>query len=252
MVMPALAELQQAMGQALLARDVVSRALPTAWFNGDASGGLKVHRNTIIGACCAALRLSYPTVERVLGAPLFESLAADYARAQPPAAPALDEYGEDFAAFMVARATPADAPLLRELAHYDWLLERVTHARCNEFNSSPAAQLEGGLQLYFATSLRLCEAHFAVEQMRAAVACSIAPGERRVLAVWRREHGVAVSELRPPAAAFTTALLLQGTTLEVALQAATVAAGVADEASVAGVIAQQVFQSGFVRLKPGD
>jgi hypothetical protein len=250
--MPALAEFQHAMGQALLARDAASRALPSAWFKGDATAGLKVHRNTIVGACCAALRLSYPTIERVLGAPLFESLAADYVRDQPPTAPALDEYGADFAAFTAARAAPDDAPLLHELAAYDWLFERVARQRFDEFDAAPVAQLDGGLRLHLAASLRLFDTHYIVEQMRAAVACSTTPGVSRTLALWRREPGVAVTALRAPAAAFVAALL-HGDPLEIALQSATAAQGAGgDEALVASIIALDVLQKDFVRLRPGD
>ena len=248
--MPALAELQHAMGQALLASDAALRALPATWFRGDATDGLKVHRNTIVGACCAALRLSYPTIERVLGASMFESLAADYARAHPPTAPALDEYGERFAVFMAARAARDDAPLLRELAAYDWIFERVAHAPADQFGLAPIARLEGGMHMYFATSLRLFEARYDVERMRAALASGTAPAELRTLALWRRDAGVGVAVLRAPAAAFVAALL-SGQSLEQALSGCAVARD-DDAATIANVLAADVFQAGFVRLTPGD
>jgi hypothetical protein len=250
--MPALAEFQHAMGQALLARDAASRALPATWFKGDATAGLKVHRNTIVGACCAALRLSYPTIERVLGAPLFESLAADYVRDQPPTAPALDEYGEEFAGWVATRATNPDAALLRELAQYDWVFERVAHAHADQFGAAPVAQLDGGMHLHFATGLRLFDTQYAIEDLRSECARNTTPGSKRTLALWRRVPGVAVTALRAPAAAFVAALL-HGDPLEIALQSATAAQGAGgDEALVASIIAQDVLQSDFARLRPGD
>ncbi len=248
--MPALAELQQAMGQALLASDAASRVLPVTWFKGDAAVGLKIHRNTIVGACCAALRLSYPTIERVLGEPMFESLAADYARTHPPTVPALDEYGEEFAVFVATRATNADVPLLRELAQYDWIFERVARACAEHFGVTPVAQLDGGMHLYFATSLRLFDTCYAVEHMRAALACDAAPGATRTLALWRREQGVAVAVLRAPAAVFVAALL-SGQLLDQALTDCA-ASHDDDKATIAGVLAADVFQTGFARLTPGD
>jgi hypothetical protein len=248
--MPALAELQSAMGQALLARDATARALPPAWFAGDANVGLKVHRNTIVGACCAALRLSYPTIERVLGAPMFEDLAADYARAHPPSAPALDEYGEEFAAFVATRASDADAVLLRELAQYDWIFERVAQARADQFSAAPVAILEGGLHLHFAAGLRLFDTHYDIEELRSGCASNTKPGTKRTLALWRRKQGVAVVVLRAPSAAFVAALL-SGQPLEQAL-ASCAASPDDDDATITAVLAAEVFQAGFVRLTPGD
>jgi hypothetical protein len=248
--MPALAELQRAMGRSMLANDAASRALPAAWFNGDATAGLKVHRNTIVGACCAALRLSFPTVERVLGAPLFENIAAQFVRAHSPSRPALDEYGAGFPGFVALHAASVDAPLLRELAEYDWHFERVAHARADQFNESPSAQLDGGLRLRFAASLRLFDTHYAIDDMRNDCGSNTTPGSKRTLALWRREQGVAVAILRAPAAAFVAALL-SGRSLEQALTAAAELSS-GDEAMIAAVIAAEVLQAGFVRLTPGD
>ena len=249
-LMPSLAELQLAMGQALLARESAARALPAEWFDGDGSAGLKVHRNTIVGACCAALRLSYPTLERVLGAPMFDALAADFARTQPPSAPALDDYGADFGLFVAERAAATDAALLRELAGYDWVFERVAHAAAGQYAARAAAQLDGGLGLYFDASLRLFTTRFAIERMRAGEASGTEAGEHRTLALWRRAEGVAVTEVRAPAAAFVSGLL-RGTTLADALAAAA-GCGIADEAGVAAIIAADVLQSGFVHITMGD
>jgi hypothetical protein len=248
--MPSLAELQLAMGRALLARDSAARALPADWFDGNGSAGLKVHRNTIVGACCTALRLCYPTLERVLGAPMFDSLAAEFARAQPPAAPALDDYGALFGGFVAEHAAATDAALLRELASYDWVFERVAHAAAGQYPARAAAQLDGGLGLYFDASLQLFATRYAVERMRAGEASSTEAGERRTLALWRRAEGVAVIELRAAAAAFVSSLL-RGTTLVDALAAAA-GCGVGDEAAIAAIIAADVLQSGFVHLTMGD
>jgi hypothetical protein len=247
--MPSLVDLQTAMGRALLANDAADRALPEAWFEGEARAGLKVHRNTIVGAYCQALRLSYPTLERVLGAPMFENLAAEFARAHPPQSPSLDTYGEAFADFVAGRAAVSDAALLCELGHFDWIFECVAHSRAGQFKARPAVLLEGGTTLRLADSLQLFHTYYAVDAMRAGIASSIAPDELRHLALWHRSQGVAVQELRAPAAAFVSTLL-QGAALDAALLAAT-AALPGDEASVARSITSEVFQSGFVHLSQG-
>jgi hypothetical protein len=242
--------MQLAVAQALLAQETAARTVPAAWFDGNAERGLRVHRNTIVGACCAALRLSYPTLERVLGAPMFEALAANFARAHPPAAPALDEYGAAFGAFVAARAGVADRALLHELATFDWHCERVAHCAPALFSTQSAAHLEGGVRLYLHASLRLVDTHFAVENMRADAAASIEQGALRTLALWRCDEGVAVAALSAPAATFVAGLL-HGMALEQALAAAG-AAGGCDEVAVAAVLARDVLQSAFARLTPGD
>ena len=107
------------------------------------------------------------------------------------------------------------------------------------------------MQLYMSQSLHLFEALYAVDAMRAGLAASVAAGSPRWLALWRRGDGVAVRVLRAPAAALVASLLLQEP-LDCAMQAATVAAAGDDERAIAGIIATDVFQSGFVRLTQGD
>jgi hypothetical protein len=243
--MPSLVEVQQALGRALLAAHAADRELPAQWFDGGAEAGLKVHRNTIVAAYVQALKLSYPTIERTLGASLFENLAAEFGRQHPPQAAALDVYGEGFAEFVASRAADDERELLRELARYDWAFERVAHARADSFSAMPAAQLEGGVRLHFSDSLRLFDACYAVDAMRANAVCSVAPAAPRTLAMWRRAEGVAVQPLSAAAAAFVAALLRREA-LEVALQSAT-AAAVSDNAA-AGAVSKEVLESGFTRL----
>jgi hypothetical protein len=262
--MPSLSELQTAMARALLAPDPAGRRLPGEWFSGHAERGQRTHRNNVVGACCNALRLCYPTLERLIGSEHFDALAAGFVRSTPPVAPTLSVYGEDFARFVAARAATEDSLLLQEVARFDWLFERVAQAPVEDF-SGPVVALEGGVQLCLSGSLRLHRSNFPVDRLRAgaeayagaetgagASADAAVSGVPKIrhLALWRRSTGVAVQELHPQSAAFLAALLADAG-IEVALAAAAEAAGPgagADELSAH--IESDIFRASFVRLTP--
>jgi hypothetical protein len=242
--MPSLSELQAAMTQALLAPAGPMRELPDAWFAGSATAGLRVHRNTVIGACCQALQLSYPTVARLLGTQLFDDLAAHFARLLPPAVPMLASYGENFAEFLGQRTAPEDRVLLQEMARYDWLFERVALSAAGDFQGTRVVTLDGGVHMQFAASLRLFKAYYRVDELRIGAADAAPLEAAQTLALWRKHDGVAVQVLSPPAAIWLR-VLLQGGSSEAALQEASVLATTSD---IASTIASEIFRASFVRL----
>jgi hypothetical protein len=77
------------MAAALLAADPAAQGLPEVLFAGAHPGavGLRVHRNTVLGALSNALRSSFKSVERLVGEAFFDRMAVAYARANPPLAP---------------------------------------------------------------------------------------------------------------------------------------------------------------------
>lgn len=239
--MPALAELQRRMAAALLAGDPAARSLPAAWFQGDGERGLWVHRNTVLGACSQALRLSYPTLHRLLGEAMFDALAADFARQHPPAEPALACFGEGFAAFVAARSDTADHERLLQIGRYDWCFERVALSPAQAWRAP--ADLEGGVQLRLAASLRLFQGDFPVDEWRAGQAAE--PAGPRHLALWRREAGVAVQALSPAAAAVLAELLRSGS------MAGALAAVVAihETGTLAEAVKSEILPAGFARLE---
>lgn len=90
-----------------------------AWLpGGDAArAGLAVYRNTIAKARADALAALFPTVERLVGSEWFREAALAFASGQPPTGPVMDDYGQDFAAwlreFRPARGLPFLAPIAR-------------------------------------------------------------------------------------------------------------------------------------------
>lgn len=273
---PALAALQGAMMRALLAEDAAGRAAPEPWLQGPeaARDGLHVHRNTVIGGCWNALRLSYPSLERWLGETAFAALAADFARLHPPAEPALTRYGEAFGGYAASRLPDARRPLVRALAGFDWLFERVAQSAPAALVAGTAVPLGEGVRLYLAPGLRLHASAWPVETLReqllalpavAAPASLEIPATRglRHRALWRSAQGVHVQPLSGSAAALVGALL-DGAPLAAALDAAAVAepvpgaasgsaAGPDEHASSADadlvqVLEREVLRAGFARL----
>src|SRR5580698_1787754 len=96
-IMPALLELQRALraqllgdpaclGDAASLRDV----LPSG------EGGalrLAIYRNTAFSALVNALRLSFPAVQRLVGADFFEAAAREFIESALPASAYLNDYG---------------------------------------------------------------------------------------------------------------------------------------------------------------
>ncbi len=85
----------------------------------EARRGYAVHRNTGLKGAIDALRVAFPTVERLVGRDWFSVCARRFVEAEPPRDPALIGYGAGFADF-VARFEPARAlPYLAEVARID-------------------------------------------------------------------------------------------------------------------------------------
>lgn len=248
-----LAELQSAMVRALLAPDAAGRAAPEDWFSAQTpvSAALRVHRNTVLGGCCNALRLSYPALECWLGEADFDALAADFARTHPPTEAALDLYGEPFVSFVADRVAPEVRPQAVELARFDWLFERVAQ-QAPGFDLRRSWPLAAQLGLRLAASLRLHASHYAIDSLRAGLLAGEQPdwqplAQPQSLAVWRGEQGVLVRSLSPEAAAILGALLA-GAEIETALEAA----ADLDPARIADVIGNEILRAGFVELTALD
>jgi hypothetical protein len=87
--------------------------------------GFAVYRNTVLKGCVDALAANFPTVCRLVGQEWFRAAAALYARAHPPAHPALIFYGAGpamrFADFLAAFEPAAELPYLPGVARLDQL-----------------------------------------------------------------------------------------------------------------------------------
>lgn len=121
----AAALLDPALGIAALLAD--SPACPPAR-TGDPRARFNVHRNTVITSLVRAMAEGFPSVERLVGPVYFAAMAAEFARTQPPAHPALLAWGAGLAAFLEDFAPVAHLPWLADVARLDGLRRRAWHA----------------------------------------------------------------------------------------------------------------------------
>ena len=110
--MPPLAEMQQDFARAVLAGAIPDIALAPGRVA--AADAMQVHRNTVIGALVNALRITYPTVDALVGEAFFDQAAAAFAALHPPASGRLAGFGEGFIKSVAQRAP--SLPYLADVA----------------------------------------------------------------------------------------------------------------------------------------
>ncbi|MFI4868946.1 MAG: putative DNA-binding domain-containing protein [Steroidobacterales bacterium] len=136
--MPALLELQRALRAQLLDDAAApggppspedARSLEQAWLAGD-DGALRlaIYRNTCLSTLINALRLSFPAVQRLVGAEFFEASARAFIRRHPPASAYLNDYGADFPGFVRVFPPAAGLAYLGDVAQLEWAVNRALHA----------------------------------------------------------------------------------------------------------------------------
>jgi len=209
--MNALVDIQTRMAGALLTDP---DALPADWF---ASGpvplaaALQVHRDTVLGALVRALRLTFPTVDALVGETAFDRLAAAFAQAHPPARAHLSAYGEGFPKFLERVGPAAGPPSIGDVARFDLAIDRTIAAPMGDRRIA----IDAGVCIVVPASLRALRLDHPADRIRDAldandndtvVALERAQGPYG-LAIWRSGDEASVRPLGPPAALFLQALL---------------------------------------------
>ncbi len=93
-----------------------------------AAARLAIYRNTIIGNLTGALRLTFPAIERLVGAPFFAQAAAQLIPTSPPQSADLYEFGEHFPDFLSHYEPAHTLPYLASVARLEWSVGRALHA----------------------------------------------------------------------------------------------------------------------------
>ena len=126
--MSALLDLQRRFRAALLGGAEV--APPPEVLGGlvDAAARLAIYRGNVIGNLTGALRLTYPAIERLVGAAFFAAACARFAVATPPDSADLYEYGAGFAAFLEDFEPARTLPYLGDVARLECAVTRALHA----------------------------------------------------------------------------------------------------------------------------
>ncbi len=124
--MPTLLELQRVMRAALVDRDDGAAVAMLA--DGVPADRLDIYRNTFVAGATRALRLSFPTVHRLVGDDFFSGAAAVFVAREPPRASRLDDYGAAFPAFLHGFEPAASLEYLADVARLEWAVSRAIHA----------------------------------------------------------------------------------------------------------------------------
>jgi hypothetical protein len=217
--MPTLLEIQRAVDRSLVARED-SPAVAHVVADGLApEARLNIYRNTFIGTLTTALRLAFPAVHRLGGAPFFESAVRLFIEAQPPRSAYLNDYGEAFPGFLDAFDSAASVPYLAEVARLEWAVNRALHAidvdaldLSRLFELGPAEQSSVAFVPH--PSITLVNARYPVDAIWRAVLDqdddAMAGIDLQTGPVWllveRRESGVVVTRCGEPAWKFASAL----------------------------------------------
>lgn len=130
--MPALLELQRALREQLFGDALPPGEAPSlsdALLPADDSAlRLAIYRNTCLSTLVNALRLSFPAVQRLVGADFFEAGAREFIRRDPPASAYLNDYGADFPEFLSGFPPAAGLAYLGDVAQLEWAVNRALHA----------------------------------------------------------------------------------------------------------------------------
>jgi hypothetical protein len=244
-----LAELQRQMARALLTGETGPLLDRIAAGPIPAVAALDVHRGTVFGGLAKALRLTFPTVDRLVGCDFFDQAAAAYTLANPPGEACLDAYASAFPAFLEAYAPAAELAYLADAARFD-LAVQVAGAAAMEC-ASIVVPLDQATRLTLSSSLRIERFIWPVDHLRDALdageedrlaAIDMTAGPR-AFALWRGEAGAMVKPLSPPSAAFLSALL-SGAGADQALNDALNV----DPSEALARIQAEVFSAGFATI----
>ena len=210
--MPPLAELQRAFARAVLSGGADSAGLPALVGRIAPQAAFQVHRGTVLAGLTGALRLTYPTVDDLVGADFFDSMALAFIGAAPPAAADLGDYGESFPGFLDQFAPAQALPYLSDVAALDLAIHRARRAP----DLAPRRlRIEAQVALDVPASLTVLALTYPADAIRARIEAGDADGLGAIdmgasayaLAVWRGPAGAAVERLFPAAGAFLAALL---------------------------------------------
>ncbi|HEX4197431.1 MAG TPA: putative DNA-binding domain-containing protein [Caulobacteraceae bacterium] len=246
--MPPLAELQRRMAMALLRGDGWDAEAPPAR---RADAAFDVHRDTVLSVLSNALRLTFPTVDTLVGERFFNQAAHAYAAARPPRRARLSEYGETFPAFLGGYAPAQALTYLADVARLDMAVAGALFAPGSSVRRHVA--IEDRIDLALPLSLTTLALRHPADLIRAAIeadddqalaAIDLAPRQRRI-AVWRDGRTAVVQPLSLAPGQFLSAIL-DGDPAELAL--ADVLAEAAAPQAALTAIQTEVFAARFAQI----
>jgi hypothetical protein len=125
--MPALAEIQSAVRDALIRGDRSALA-PILSGGTNAEHRLAIHQRHYTTSLTTALLDRFPATVWLVGSQLVTDAARSFIREQPPSKPCIAEYGETFPQYLGAHPAAMSLPYLRQFAELEWHLGRLALA----------------------------------------------------------------------------------------------------------------------------
>jgi len=128
--MPTLHELQSAFARSIVElntdnSEVLAHLLATPRLS--AANSLNVYRTNVFTNYTAALRDTYPVIERLVGAEFFQQAAQDFVQITPSTSGDMHDYGENFGLFLSTYLGARELPYLPDVARLEWVQSRVFH-----------------------------------------------------------------------------------------------------------------------------
>jgi hypothetical protein len=209
--MPSLAEMQRQFTDAIL--DGVTTDIAFAAGPVSPQDALAVHRNTVLGALVGALRLVYPSVDRLVGEVFFDQMAAEFALTRPPSGACLADYGAGFAEFLETYEPVAALGYLPDVARLELAIDRAASGAGDDtrrrfaLDNNVWLELPQGLCLLsLACSADLIKDALDAGDDNALAAIDLGAGARW-LVVWRKDRAAAVKPVGHASGRFLRALL---------------------------------------------
>lgn len=247
--MPPLAELQQRMASAILTQDLARMPALVAG-PVPAADAFAVYCGTVLGGVTTALRLTFPTVDALVGETFFDQMARACMADRPPRRANLSDYGSAFPDFVRTYPHAAALPYLADVALLDLAVAGALRSPDLDVRGVWAIEPAVGLSLPVALKVLslnhpadLIRAGLEAEDDAALAAIDLNAGPRHV-AVWRAGRAASVRALSPPAGAFLAALVDDAGPDE-ALAAAT---AFAEPDTALQAIQTEVFAASFTQI----
>src|SRR5262245_5247088 len=125
---PALADLQTAIRDALLGGDPLAAA-SQVWGDGlEPDARLRIYQHHVATTLTTALESIFPVVRRLVDARFFAYAADSYVRQHPPSQPCLVEYGASLPAFLAAFPPCQPHAYLPDVARLEWAIHVARQA----------------------------------------------------------------------------------------------------------------------------
>jgi hypothetical protein len=194
-----------------------------------AEAAFGVHQNTVLSVLTKALRLTFPTVDSLVGEDFFDQAAQAYVAGHPPKQARLALYGASFPVFLEGYDLARALVYLGDVARLDLAIDRTLIAP--DALVRRHVVIDEGVWLALPQSFTVLALTYPADMIRAALdvgddemlaSIDLVP-QTRFVGLWRVGREVAVLALSQSAGRFLTTLLA-GSSAEDALAVAFAAA----------------------------